>query len=398
MTKQNQSPILVLLYAIDLALCGVDIIAPEVIVLQRSGLEITCRPSASEDVIQRVTSLILLSNKVAPFTSSVSQIARAVNKNSNETMLTTYWTDKRYRMTGKTGDPRLSFLKLVISRPDVSCEDSAHYRCQMETIMADGSVKTFIKDTQISISATETLIYDSMKVFPKSQSSTPYGQYPLNTELTLSCSALVESESKDLTWCIYTGYSTKATEYDAVKRSRVRMNKPCAYHLVSEIQYMLSDSNVFTWIICKFGTCDISTDKSNVFSVFTYSENHKNISNIEVLLPADTPSDNASSTNSAEVVSVISIVMVLLMVTCVLAALWVYKNRTADNNISLNNCRDYFRSKSVESVSESCQTDMSTTIAPDNELNTRPLNSRLRKKTHMLHLITRLRNSKKISN
>lgn len=65
-------------------------------------------------------------------------------------------------------------------------------------------------------SATETLIYDSMKVYPKSQSSTPYGQYPLNTELTLSCSALVESESRDLTWCIYTGYSTKAMEYDTV--------------------------------------------------------------------------------------------------------------------------------------------------------------------------------------
>lgn len=118
-------------------------------------------------------------------------------------------------------------------------------------------------------SATETLIYDSMKVYPKSQSSTPYGQYPLNTELTLSCSALVESESRDLTWCIYTGYSTKAMEYDTVKRSRVRMNKPCAYHLLSEIQYVLSESNVFTWIICKFGTCDTSTDKSNVFSAFT---------------------------------------------------------------------------------------------------------------------------------
>lgn len=108
-----------------------------------------------------------------------------------------------------------------------------------------------------------------MKVYPKSQSSTPYGQYPLNTELTLSCSALVESESRDLTWCIYTGYSTKAMEYDTVKRSRVRMNKPCAYHLLSEIQYVLSESNVFTWIICKFGTCDTSTDKSNVFSAFT---------------------------------------------------------------------------------------------------------------------------------
>ena len=59
---------------------------------------------------------------------------------------------------GKTGDPRLSFLKLVISRPDVSCEDSAQYRCQMETIMADGSVKTYIKDTQISISGKTGLL------------------------------------------------------------------------------------------------------------------------------------------------------------------------------------------------------------------------------------------------
>lgn len=119
------------------------------------------------------------------------------------------------------------------------------------------------------IAATETLIYDSMKVYPRGQSKTPYGQYPLNTELTLSCSALVESESKDLTWCIYTGYSTKGDEYDAVKRSRVKMNKPCSYHLISEIQYVLNRSNVFTWIICKFGPCNTLTDKSNVFSVFT---------------------------------------------------------------------------------------------------------------------------------
>ena len=63
---------------------------------------------------------------------------------------------------GKTGDPRLSFLKLVISRPDVSCEDSAHYRCQMETIMADGSVKTYIKDMQISISGKTDLLVVSI--------------------------------------------------------------------------------------------------------------------------------------------------------------------------------------------------------------------------------------------
>lgn len=135
-------------------------------------------------------------------------------------------------------------------------------------------VRNVIFNLPIIFLATETLIYDSMKVYPQSQSSTPYGQYPLNTELTLSCSALVESESRDLTWCIYTGYSTKAMEYDTVKRSRMKMNKPCAYHLLSEIQYVLSESNVFTWIICKFGTCDTSTDKSNVFSAFTCTYQH----------------------------------------------------------------------------------------------------------------------------
>lgn len=369
MTKQNQTWIWVLLCAIDCAFCDVDILAPEVIVLQRSGLEITCRPSKDGETINRVTSIVLLSNRAAPFTSSVSQIARAVNRNTNETMLTKYWTDKRYKLTGKTGNPLVSYLKLTISRTEVSCEDSAHYRCQMETIMADGSVKTYIKDTQISISATETLIYDSMKVYPKSQSSTPYGQYPLNTELTLSCSALVESESRDLTWCIYTGYSTKAMEYDTVKRSRVRMNKPCAYHLLSEIQYVLSESNVFTWIICKFGTCDTSTDKSNVFSAFTYSEGYKNISNIEVLLTTSVPVDKASSASSAEVISIISIIMVFLLVSFVLAALWLYKRKTSDSNkkITLHNLRNYFRSRSIDSVSESCQTDISTTITSEND-------------------------------
>uniref|UniRef100_K1QAJ1 Uncharacterized protein n=1 Tax=Magallana gigas TaxID=29159 RepID=K1QAJ1_MAGGI len=244
-------------------------------------------------------------------------------------------------MKGKTGNPLVSYLKLTISRTEVSCEDSAHYRCQMETIMADGSVKTYIKDTQISISATETLIYDSMKVYPKSQSSTPYGQYPLNTELTLSCSALVESESRDLTWCIYTGYSTKAMEYDTVKRSRVRMNKPCAYHLLSEIQYVLSEN----------------------------SEGYKNISNIEVLLTTSVPVDKASSASSAEVISIISIIMVFLLVSFVLAALWLYKRKTSDNNkkITLHNLRNYFRSRSIDSVSESCQTDISTTITSEND-------------------------------
>lgn len=53
---------------------------------------------------------------------------------------------------GKTGNPVIAYLKLAVSRSDVSCEDSARYRCQMEAIMADGSVKTYIKDTQISIS------------------------------------------------------------------------------------------------------------------------------------------------------------------------------------------------------------------------------------------------------
>lgn len=86
------------------AFCGVDILAPEVIVLQRSGLEITCRPSKDGGTIERVTSIVLLSNRAAPFTSSVSQIARAVNRNTNETMLTKYWTDKRYKLTGNDSE------------------------------------------------------------------------------------------------------------------------------------------------------------------------------------------------------------------------------------------------------------------------------------------------------
>lgn len=62
------------------------------------------------------------------------------------------WSSSPILHLGKTGNPLVSYLKLAISRTEVSCEDSAHYRCQMETIMADGSVKTYIKDTQISIS------------------------------------------------------------------------------------------------------------------------------------------------------------------------------------------------------------------------------------------------------
>ncbi|XP_061184413.1 uncharacterized protein LOC133192418 [Saccostrea echinata] len=365
MTKRNQTLFLVFLCAADVALKGVDIIAPSVIVLQRGGLEIMCRPSKDKDEIEKVTNIILLSNKVAPFTSSVSQIARAVTKNKNDTMLNLYWTDRRYQLTGKTGNPTTAYLRLAVSRADVSCEDSARYRCQMEAMMADGSVKTYIKDTQISISATETLIYDSMKVYPRSHSTTPYGQYPLNTELTLSCAALVERESKDLTWCIYRGYSTKAQEYDAVKRTRVKMNKPCAYHLLSEIQYVLNRSNVFTWIICKFGPCNTLTDKSNVFSVFTYSQGYRNISDSDILLSTVLPSNIESSSNAAKVISVISIVLVLLLIFLVMAALWIYKFRISKGQkITLKNWRTYFRSKSIESVSESCQTEVTTTTTP----------------------------------
>ncbi|XP_062596582.1 uncharacterized protein LOC134258042 [Saccostrea cucullata] len=362
MTKRNQTLFLVFLCAADVALQGVDIIAPGVIVLQRSGLEIMCRPSKDKDDIEKVTNIILLSNKVAPFTSSVSQIARAVTKNKNDTLLNLYWTDRRYQLTGKTGNPHTAYLRLAVSRAEVSCEDSARYRCQMEAIMADGSVKTYMKDTQISISATETLIYDSMKVYPRSHSTTPYGQYPLNTELTLSCAALVESESKDLTWCIYRGYSTKVEEYDAVKRTRVKMNKPCAYHLLSEIQYVLNRSNVFTWIICKFGPCKTLTDKSNVFSVFTYSQGYRNISDSEILLSTVLPSNIESSSNAAKVISVISIVLVLLLIFLVMTALWIYKFRISKGQkITLKNWRTHFRSKSIESVSESCQTEYTTT-------------------------------------
>lgn len=60
-----------------------------------------------------------------------------------------------------------------------------------------------------------------------------------------------------------------------------------------------------------------------------------------VLIKPDCFLDKASSASSAEVISIISIIMVFLLVSFVLAALWLYKRKTSDSNkkITLHNLR-----------------------------------------------------------
>lgn len=60
-----------------------------------------------------------------------------------------------------------------------------------------------------------------------------------------------------------------------------------------------------------------------------------------VLINPDCFLDKASSASSAEVISIISIIMVFLLVSFVLAALWLYKRKTSDSNkkITLHNLR-----------------------------------------------------------